>query len=88
MLRGFGGSATSVDAILGPDGNSIGFLRYALAALVVLHHAFVLNGHPPPLTASSGQTIDLGILAVTGFFVLSGFLITRSAERTSPGRYL
>jgi peptidoglycan/LPS O-acetylase OafA/YrhL len=77
-----------VAALLGPNGNSIGFLRFALAALVVVHHAYVLNGRTPPLGARFGNQLDLGIIAVTGFFVLSGFLISRSAERTHPVRYL
>jgi peptidoglycan/LPS O-acetylase OafA/YrhL len=81
-------SRPSVEALLGPAGNSIAFLRFALAALVVLHHAFVLNGRAAPLEASTGGQADLGIIAVTGFFVLSGFLIARSATRTHPARYL
>ena len=80
--------AATGEAILGPGGNSIGFLRYVLAALVVVHHAFVLNGLPDPSTAWTKGQFDLGIVAVTGFFVLSGFLIARSADRTRPLRYL
>jgi peptidoglycan/LPS O-acetylase OafA/YrhL len=77
-----------VAALVGPEGNSIGFLRFALASLVIVHHAYVLNGRNPPLLAATGGQVDLGIIAVTGFFVLSGFLITRSAERTHPLRYV
>ena len=80
--------AATGDAILGPGGNSIGFLRYGLAALVVVHHAFVLNGRPDPSTAWTKGQFDLGIVAVSGFFVLSGFLIARSADRTRPLRFL
>ena len=36
---------------------------------------------------SHGQT-SLGEIALLGFFVISGFLITRSAERLPAGRYL
>ncbi len=57
--------------------NSVDFLRYALAAMVVLSHSFRLGGFgAEPLSASSGET--LGTLAVHCFFVLSGFLIARS----------
>ena len=71
------------------SGNAIGFLRFALAALVVFHHARVLGtgGADPILRATRGQA-DLGVLAVAGFFALSGFLITRSAEHVSVPRYL
>jgi peptidoglycan/LPS O-acetylase OafA/YrhL len=62
--------------------NSIGFLRYLLAALVVFSHSFRLGGFgPEPLNALSGET--LGTFSVDCFFVLSGFLIARSCS-TSP----
>lgn len=77
-----------LEEILGRNGNSIGFLRFALAAAVIVHHGFVLAGHSDPLGRRSGGVIDLGILAVTGFFVLSGLLIARSADRTSAARFL
>ncbi len=70
--------------------NAIGFLRLAFAALVVLSHAYPLGGFgEDPLSRWSGGHEDLGNLAVAGFFVLSGFLITRSAERARTiGRFL
>jgi peptidoglycan/LPS O-acetylase OafA/YrhL len=62
--------------------NAIGFLRLAFAALVVFSHAFTLGGFgDDPVSRWSGEHEDLGNIAVAGFFVLSGFLITRSAER-------
>jgi peptidoglycan/LPS O-acetylase OafA/YrhL len=82
------GSET-LDALLHRQGNSIGFLRFALAALVILHHSYVLSGHRDPLDRLTRGNLDLGNVAVSGFFVLSGFLITRSAERApSVWRYL
>jgi peptidoglycan/LPS O-acetylase OafA/YrhL len=82
------GSET-LDALLHRQGNSIGFLRFALAALVILHHSYVLSGHRDPLDRLTRGDLDLGNVAVSGFFVLSGFLITRSAERApSIWRYL
>lgn len=61
--------------------NSIGFLRLFFAALVVWWHVtFGGNDHGP---------IHFGFLAVAGFFVLSGFLITRSFERVgNAGRFM
>jgi len=82
-------ASATMDAVLDRRGNSIGFLRFALAALVILHHSYVLSGHRDPLDRFTRGDLDLGIIAVAGFFVLSGFLITRSAERApSIWRYL
>lgn len=62
--------------------NAIGFLRLFFAAVVVLAHAYTLGGFgPDPADRWSNGRETLGDLAVAGFFVLSGFLITRSAER-------
>ena len=75
--------------LLGPGGNAIGLLRFSLAALVIVHHTRVLGGfgEDPVLRFSRGQA-DLGVFAVAGFFAISGFLVTRSAERSSTARYL
>ena len=64
--------------------NSIGFLRLALAILVVVHHSFTLRHGwgADPLWRLTGQ-FDLGTLAVASFLVLSGFLISASYERSS-----
>jgi peptidoglycan/LPS O-acetylase OafA/YrhL len=65
--------------------NSLNVLRLTFALAVVVSHAFPLSGRPEPRI---GDT-TLGTVAVYGFFVISGFLITRS-RRTRPGggRYL
>ncbi|MGX6741259.1 acyltransferase family protein [Streptomyces peucetius] len=69
--------------------NSLGVLRLSLAMAVVVSHASVLGfgdkefGH----YFSHGQT-DLGKLAVYGFFVLSGILVTRSGKRLPLGRFM
>jgi peptidoglycan/LPS O-acetylase OafA/YrhL len=55
---------------------------------VIVHHGFVLAGHSDPIGRRTGGVVDLGILAVLGFFVLSGLLIARSADRTSTPRFL
>lgn len=63
--------------------NSFGFLRLCFAFAVVLAHAAVL-GFAHPLTSR----VDVPGLAVAGFFGISGFLITRSARRSTLPRYL
>jgi peptidoglycan/LPS O-acetylase OafA/YrhL len=61
--------------------NAIGFLRLFFATVVVWYHVGLGNFSPGHLPS--------GFLAVAGFFVLSGLLITRSFEKVqSPGRFL
>ncbi|NEA54819.1 acyltransferase [Streptomyces sp. SID13666] len=69
--------------------NSLGLLRLLLASAVVVSHARILGFGDREFgyAFSSGQ-IDLGSLAVFGFFVLSGLLITRSGNRLPVGRFL
>jgi peptidoglycan/LPS O-acetylase OafA/YrhL len=57
---------------------------------VLASHAFVLTGHDAdePIARLSSHLIDGGGLAVAVFFVLSGFLIARSASVHPPGRFL
>jgi peptidoglycan/LPS O-acetylase OafA/YrhL len=64
--------------------NNIGFLRLALALLVVFAHSFVVAPEraEPFARLTHGQATS-GRLAVDAFFVLSGFLITASYERSS-----
>ncbi|PWR09606.1 acyltransferase [Micromonospora acroterricola] len=63
--------------------NSFGFLRLCFAVAVVLAHTAVI-GYARPLT----EVVDVAGLGVAGFFGISGFLITRSARRSSLPRYL
>ncbi|MQS12706.1 acyltransferase [Streptomyces kaniharaensis] len=68
--------------------NSFGLLRLLLATSVVVSHVYPLAwGHLDPLWKHSGEQTDLGKMAVIGFFVLSGFMITGSGRRTTVGRY-
>ncbi|WP_371497574.1 acyltransferase [Kitasatospora sp. NBC_00374] len=68
--------------------NSFGLLRLLLATSVVVSHVYPLGyGHLDPLWLRSGQQTDLGKMAVVGFFVLSGFMITGSGRRTTIGRF-
>ncbi len=65
--------------------NSLNLFRLILAAMVLFAHSFYIvgEGEGPKI-----QGENLGGWAVAGFFVLSGFLITRSRLRTAPGEYL
>ena len=81
--------ATAHGSALVTSGNAIGFLRFFLAGLVVVHHTRVLGGFgSDPFLRLTHRQADLGLIAVAGFFTLSGFLITRSAEHVSLPRYL
>ena len=65
--------------------NSLNLFRLVLAALVLLAHSWYILGR------GSGPSIEgenMGGWAVAGFFVLSGFLITRSRIKTPPGDFL
>lgn len=64
--------------------NSLNTIRLALAALVVVSHAWPLGGFGPD--PAIGAT-TLGSIAVFGFFGISGYLITASRLRLSTGRY-
>lgn len=68
-----------------PRDNALNNMRLALAALVVIVHAMFLGFGSQPHV---GVT-EIGALAVDAFFVLSGFLVTRSYIRLrSLPRYL
>ncbi|MFC5640576.1 acyltransferase [Kitasatospora cinereorecta] len=68
--------------------NSFGVLRLVLASSVVVSHMFPIAwGHLDPLWKHSGLQTDIGKMAVVGFFVLSGFMITGSGARTTIGRF-
>ncbi|MEN3370369.1 MAG: hypothetical protein V7609_2512 [Verrucomicrobiota bacterium] len=63
-----------------PRNNAFGFLRLALAVLVVFSHSFPVGGFgSDPLDGLSKGRLNLGLVAVAMFFALSGFLIARSA---------
>ena len=66
--------------------NNFDFVRLALAVAVIYSHAYVLT-----VGAEGGELLhvltdgllEAGVLAVNGFFVISGYLITASWERSS-----
>jgi peptidoglycan/LPS O-acetylase OafA/YrhL len=78
--------------VFDPTSNALGSMRLLFAALVLVSHAFPLGGFnggaEPSFTWTRGQQ-DMGGLAVAGFFVVSGFLVTRSFVTSSTSvRYL
>ena len=65
--------------------NNFDAIRLLAAAAVIVSHAFPLStgrNDGEPLRRLSGGQMTLGELAVLVFFVVSGFLITRSFERS------
>ena len=73
-------------AIFDQRENNIDFVRIVLALLVILSHSYPLSlGHErtePFMLVSRGQVTG-GHIAVDLFFILSGFLISASFERSS-----
>lgn len=68
------------------SGNSLGFIRLFLATLVIYTHAYFLAFQTPdPLSRATGGHATCGMLAVQGFFVLSGCLVTTSWLRLESG---
>jgi len=67
-----------------PRHNSLNLLRLVLALMVVFSHCG-LGGFRDPLLM--GHT-TIGIVAVYGFFAISGYLIASSAERNGLFRFL
>lgn len=64
--------------------NGFNLVRLVCALLVVVYHAFQLNGvrpGPDPLTALLAPHADLGQVAVGVFFIISGIFITQSWMR-------
>ncbi|MEY2501597.1 MAG: hypothetical protein QOI07_1931 [Verrucomicrobiota bacterium] len=73
-----------------PERNAFAFLRMVLALLVVFSHSYALGGFGrDPLAVITDGSHNLGEIAVAIFFLLSGFLLTRSGLRSdSIGRFL
>ncbi|WP_309103239.1 acyltransferase [Microbacterium sp.] len=65
--------------------NSLNLFRLLLAFLVLLAHGYYIVGRSDS-PGFNGE--NLGGWAVIGFFVISGFLITRSRFRTDAGTFL
>lgn len=65
--------------------NNFDVIRFIAAVAVIVSHSVPLSegpGRPEPLWMSTHSQSTLGGVAVAVFFVVSGFLITQSYERT------
>jgi len=83
------GARESISAKLGGHQNSLGLIRLVLASAVIFDHGFPLGGFGPSpgLSYTHGQA-TVGSLAVTGFFIISGYLITKSGMSVGVLRYI
>src|SRR5688572_2064882 len=67
--------------------NNFDLMRFLMAALVIYSHGFVLyygrNTGTEPLKIFTKNQYDIGAVAVTIFFVISGFLIVKSFVNSS-----
>ncbi|WP_328653869.1 acyltransferase [Micromonospora sp. NBC_00330] len=69
--------------------NAFGVLRLAMACGVIVAHAGPLGFGQHNLGAGTfGRQSDLGTLCLYGFFLISGFLITDSALRSTLRQYV
>lgn len=72
-----------------PRRNSVNALRLVLAGIVLVSHTLKLHGEGDPLGRLTGGSVDMGTMAVDGFFALSGFLIVGAfLNSPSTGRFL
>lgn len=62
--------------------NNFDFLRLLFASLVVVSHSFSLTRSAEPLATLSNGQADLGSFSVASFFVMSGYLIFQSLDRS------
>jgi peptidoglycan/LPS O-acetylase OafA/YrhL len=68
---------------IAPKANAIGFLRLTFALFVVIGHVYPLGGlGTDPISLVSGRQEQLNSIGLWGFFVLSGYLIASSSERS------
>lgn len=63
-------------------GNAFNTIRLLAAIAVLFSHAYELTGLPEPLETLTGQA-TIGQLSVAAFFVISGFLISASFDRST-----
>lgn len=65
--------------------NNFDFIRFVAATMVILGHSYhlLLLSSQEPVSQLTG-TMYSGSLGVYIFFVISGYLVTQSLERTSP----
>jgi peptidoglycan/LPS O-acetylase OafA/YrhL len=62
--------------------NNFDFLRLLFASLVIVSHSYPLTGQPEIIGFLSSDQLSLGSLSVDCFFIMSGYLIFQSLERS------
>ena len=70
--------------------NNFNLLRFLAATSVIFSHSYALAGHAvdDPLLKWSGGATYFGLLGVTVFFIISGFLVSKSfVERRTLGAF-
>lgn len=68
--------------------NNFNLLRSLLAFMVLIHHSIVLTvGDRIPAGLSDQVIGSFGVVGVDGFFIISGFLVTRSITRQPSLRH-
>lgn len=75
----------TIDDLAAGRKNNFDFIRFVAASAVLFTHTFPLSGNndsEPFLLLSNKQT-TLGHIAVAVFFIISGFLVSQSYERSS-----
>lgn len=69
--------------------NSLGLLRLVFASFVLISHAFPIGGFGvDPTHVWWNRQADISQIGLLGFFALSGYLITQSAQRRDPLQFL
>lgn len=69
----------TIHGVFDPAHNSLNAIRLVLAVTVIVSHSWLVNGlgAPPMLNGT-----DPGLVAVAGFFAISGYLVTSSRLRS------
>jgi len=71
--------ASTIAALLHGRDNNFNLIRFLAASAVLLDHSFALVAHDQTASALIDvERLEIGRLAVDVFFILSGFLVTRS----------
>ncbi|QGW29707.1 acyltransferase family protein [Phnomibacter ginsenosidimutans] len=68
-----------------PHHNNFDFIRLLLASFVIITHSYALLGLPEHdgLWQWSGGNVAFSTLGVNGFFIVSGYLVCQSLERSA-----
>ena len=71
--------ANTIAALLHGRDNNFNLIRFLAASAVIVDHSFALVAHDQTADALIDvERLEIGRLAVDVFFIISGFLVTRS----------